>query len=149
MQFSPSQDQQMVLDALRAVASGQLRPAAAHIDAAGQWSAALDQHLRELGAYGLLASEAAGGLGLDAVAAVQCFEVLGAAEAGTAQALVEHGVALLALQTALNQRGFDSGTPDGVMGPQTRGAIRSYQRSAGLPADGYPTLALLQRLLAQ
>ncbi len=98
MQFSPSQDQQMVLDALRAVASGQLRPAAAHIDAAGQWSAALDQHLRELGAYGLLASEAAGGLGLDAVAAVQCFEVLGAAEAGTAQALVEHGVALLALQ---------------------------------------------------
>jgi lytic murein transglycosylase len=56
---------------------------------------------------------------------------------------------LTALQTALNQRGFDSGAPDGVMGPNTRGAIRAYQRSAGLPADGYPTLELLQRLLAQ
>jgi lytic murein transglycosylase len=56
---------------------------------------------------------------------------------------------LTALQTALNQRGFDSGAPDGVMGPTTRGAIRGYQRSVGLPADGYPTLDLLQRLLAQ
>ena len=56
---------------------------------------------------------------------------------------------LTALQTALNQRGFDGGAPDGAMRPNTRGAIRGYQRSAGLPADGYPTLELLQRLLAQ
>ena len=53
------------------------------------------------------------------------------------------------LQTALNQLGFDSGMPDGVMGPTTRGALRSYQRSVGLPADGYPTLDLLQRLQVQ
>jgi len=53
---------------------------------------------------------------------------------------------LLALQTALNTRGFDSGTPDGAMGPATRNAIRHYQQSLGLPADGYPTLELLQRL---
>ena len=53
---------------------------------------------------------------------------------------------LLALQTALNARGFDSGTPDGVMGPATRDGIRRYQRSLGLPADGYPTPELLQRL---
>ena len=53
---------------------------------------------------------------------------------------------LKALQMGLNQRGFDSGTPDGVMGPATRGAIRGYQRSVGLPADGFPTLDLLQRL---
>ena len=56
---------------------------------------------------------------------------------------------LKALQTALNQRGFDSGTPDGVIGTTTRGALRGYQRSVGLPADGYPTLDLLQRLQAQ
>lgn len=56
---------------------------------------------------------------------------------------------LKALQTALNQRGFDSGTPDGLMGPATRSAIRSYQLSVGLQADGYPTLDLLQRLQAQ
>lgn len=53
---------------------------------------------------------------------------------------------LLELQTALNERGFASGVPDGVMGPATREGIRRYQRSAGLPADGYPTAELLQRL---
>jgi lytic murein transglycosylase len=53
---------------------------------------------------------------------------------------------LLALQTALNARGFDSGTPDGTMGPATRRGVRQYQRSMGLGADGYPTLELLQRL---
>ena len=52
------------------------------------------------------------------------------------------------LQTALNQRGFASGTPDGVMGPATRDGMRRYQRSVGLPADGYPSAALLQRLRA-
>ena len=56
---------------------------------------------------------------------------------------------LLALQTALNERGFDSGTPDGVMGPATREGLRRYQRSEGLPADGYPTLELLERLQAR
>lgn len=53
---------------------------------------------------------------------------------------------LQALQTALNQRGFASGTPDGMMGPATREGIRNFQRSAGLPADGYPDLELLERL---
>jgi membrane-bound lytic murein transglycosylase B len=53
-----------------------------------------------------------------------------------------------ALQTTLNRRGFDSGNPDGQMGPATRNALRQFQRSLGLPADGYPTpdlLRLLQR----
>jgi len=53
---------------------------------------------------------------------------------------------VLALQTALNTRGFDSGTPDGVAGPATRSAVRRYQQSVGFPADGYPTLELLQRV---
>jgi membrane-bound lytic murein transglycosylase B len=53
---------------------------------------------------------------------------------------------LLALQEALNTRGFDSGTPDGMLGPATRRGVRGYQRSLGLPADGYPTVELLQRL---
>jgi membrane-bound lytic murein transglycosylase B len=53
-----------------------------------------------------------------------------------------------ALQTALNQRGFPSGTPDGLMGPATRDGLRGYQRSLGLPADGFPDRALLQRLQA-
>lgn len=49
------------------------------------------------------------------------------------------------LQTVLNALGFDSGAPDGMMGPATRSGIRQYQRSNGLPADGYPTLEILQR----
>jgi membrane-bound lytic murein transglycosylase B len=54
---------------------------------------------------------------------------------------------VLALQTALNARGFDCGAPDGMVGPATQRGIRQYQRSLDLPADGYPTLDLLQRLL--
>jgi lytic murein transglycosylase len=54
--------------------------------------------------------------------------------------------ALLALQQALQSRGFDPGSIDGVPGPATRGAIRRWQRSAGLAADGYPTQELLDRL---
>ncbi len=53
---------------------------------------------------------------------------------------------ILALQTALNGHGFNTGTPDGVMGPATRNGVRQYQGSQGLAADGYPTLELLQRL---
>ncbi len=53
---------------------------------------------------------------------------------------------LLTLQAALNRRGFDSGTPDGLMGPATRAGLRAYQRSIGAPADGYPTAQLLQQL---
>lgn len=51
-----------------------------------------------------------------------------------------------ALQTALNRKGFESGKPDGQMGPATRSALQQYQRSIGLPADGFPTADLLARL---
>ncbi|RSZ34031.1 lytic murein transglycosylase [Variovorax beijingensis] len=50
------------------------------------------------------------------------------------------------LQTALTQRGFATGAADGVMGPATREGLRRYQRSVGLPADGYPSAEMLQRL---
>ena len=50
------------------------------------------------------------------------------------------------LQERLNSRGFDTGAPDGVAGPATRAGLRRYQQSLGLPADGYATQELLQRL---
>ena len=56
---------------------------------------------------------------------------------------------MLALQTRLNQLGFDTGTPDGLMGPATRNGLRRYQRSVGLPPDGFPDQALLDRVLGQ
>lgn len=53
---------------------------------------------------------------------------------------------VLELQALLISRGFDPGELDGVMGSQTRAAIRAYQVDAKLPADGYPTPALLAGL---
>jgi membrane-bound lytic murein transglycosylase B len=50
------------------------------------------------------------------------------------------------LQGRLLALGFDPGTPDGVLGSRTRAALRAYQRSAGLPADGYPHIELLETL---
>ncbi len=50
------------------------------------------------------------------------------------------------LQRILAALGHDVGEADGVVGAQTRAALREYQRSVGLPADGYPTPLVLQRL---
>ena len=50
------------------------------------------------------------------------------------------------LQERLAVRGFDPGDPDGRTGPMTRAAVRDFQTSEGLPADGYATRALLEQL---
>lgn len=50
------------------------------------------------------------------------------------------------LQTLLGRAGFDVGTPDGVVGPKTRAAVAAYQQARGLPADGYVSGLLLERL---
>lgn len=50
------------------------------------------------------------------------------------------------LQARLLARGFDPGPSDGIVGGRTREALRAFQRHAGLPADGYPTIEVLRRL---
>ncbi|MCG6575326.1 lytic murein transglycosylase [Pseudomonas sp. AF32] len=50
------------------------------------------------------------------------------------------------LQTLLSQHNYDAGNPDGIIGANTRKAIRSAQQSFGWPADGYPTHKLLEAL---
>jgi membrane-bound lytic murein transglycosylase B len=42
------------------------------------------------------------------------------------------------MQEKLNALGFDSGTPDGIVGPGTRQAIRAFQQKSNMVADGYP-----------
>lgn len=53
------------------------------------------------------------------------------------------------LQTLLTQRNYDAGAPDGIIGANTRKAIRNAQQAFGWPADGYPTHKLLERLRSQ
>ena len=51
-----------------------------------------------------------------------------------------------ALQTKLEARGYDVGTVDGILGTNTREAIRKEQMRLGLPVDGWPTPDLLARI---
>jgi membrane-bound lytic murein transglycosylase B len=50
------------------------------------------------------------------------------------------------LQKCLAMLGYDPGPADGIPGSRTRSAIRAYQAAVGLPADGYPSVPLLERL---
>lgn len=48
-----------------------------------------------------------------------------------------------ALQGLLNSLGYEAGPPDGLVGPNTRAAIKRFQAARGLPADGFADPALL------
>jgi len=50
------------------------------------------------------------------------------------------------VQEALVALGYDIGEIDGRIGPKTRGAIRTYQKTQGLPADGNATASLLTHM---
>jgi membrane-bound lytic murein transglycosylase B len=50
------------------------------------------------------------------------------------------------LQSLLSVNNYDAGTADGIIGANTRKAIRAAQQSFGWPADGYPTHKLLEGL---
>lgn len=50
------------------------------------------------------------------------------------------------LQQKLAARGYDVGAVDGILGARTRAAVRAEQQRLGLPADAWPTPALLGEL---
>lgn len=52
------------------------------------------------------------------------------------------------IQEQLQRRGLYSGDVDGIIGPNTRNAIRSFQDAAGLSVTGEPSTNLLQYLRA-
>jgi membrane-bound lytic murein transglycosylase B len=52
------------------------------------------------------------------------------------------------MQRLLAGRGHAAGTPDGIIGANTRGAIRAFQKTQNLPADGFASSTLLDRLRA-
>ena len=55
----------------------------------------------------------------------------------------------LELQQRLQDLGYDPGTPDGIIGANSRRAIRSFQQSLSWPADGHPSHELLGQLRRQ
>jgi peptidoglycan hydrolase-like protein with peptidoglycan-binding domain len=50
------------------------------------------------------------------------------------------------LQQLLVRAGFDVGKVDGVLGQQSRTAIKAMQIKYGLPADSWPTAELVARM---
>ena len=50
------------------------------------------------------------------------------------------------LQTKLRAKGYDVGKIDGILGAGTRAAVQDVQQKLGMPADAWPTPALLNRL---
>jgi lytic murein transglycosylase len=56
------------------------------------------------------------------------------------------GEEMKALQRKLRARGYDVGGVDGILGANTRAAVRAVQAELGLPVDAWPTRDLLNRL---
>ena len=53
---------------------------------------------------------------------------------------------IIGIQEELEAHGYYVGQVDGVIGKRTKGAIRQYQRDAGLPVDAVATKELLDHL---
>lgn len=56
------------------------------------------------------------------------------------------GAEMKQLQRKLQARGYDVGKIDGILGAGTRAAVQAEQKRLGLPADAWPTPALLAQL---
>ncbi|MCV3271802.1 lytic murein transglycosylase [Roseobacter sinensis] len=56
------------------------------------------------------------------------------------------GAQIKELQRKLQARGHDVGKVDGILGARSRAAVQAEQKRLGLPADAWPTPALLSRL---
>ncbi|MBL8549351.1 MAG: lytic murein transglycosylase [Hyphomonadaceae bacterium] len=53
---------------------------------------------------------------------------------------------ILELQTLLKSRGYYAGEADGLFGSGTRAAVRGFQQAHAMPADGFPTMRILNQL---
>ncbi|MCK0105852.1 lytic murein transglycosylase [Marinobacter sp. S0848L] len=53
---------------------------------------------------------------------------------------------VIQLQETLSEKGYSSGKADGILGSNTRKAIRAYQKAEGMIADGFPSAQLLEKL---
>jgi hypothetical protein len=56
---------------------------------------------------------------------------------------------VLKIQSALNQLGYSTGEPDGILGKQTVKAIKHFQVDSDMAVDGKPSYLLLEILLGK
>ncbi|ENN84022.1 Peptidoglycan-binding protein [Rhizobium freirei PRF 81] len=68
---------------------------------------------------------------------------------GVNTASIDMKKAIRNIQAILNKNGFDAGAPDGTMGDKTVAALKSFQKSVGLPSDGRVTDQVVKELLAR
>lgn len=65
----------------------------------------------------------------------------------TNTASIDMKKAIMNIQGILNNNGFDTGRPDGIIGTKTTNAIKEFQASIGMKPDGQITDKLVQELL--
>lgn len=65
----------------------------------------------------------------------------------TNTASIDMKKAVMNIQAILNNNGFDTGKPDGIIGGKTTAAIRAFQASIGMKPDGQISDKLVQELL--
>lgn len=53
---------------------------------------------------------------------------------------------VIEIQSLLNQLGYSVGKADGIAGGMTRAGLRAFQKSIAIPADGYPSVRMLNYL---
>lgn len=78
----------------------------------------------------------------------EALEATEAAAVPEAEPEPQRDALIFEIQRRLARAGYDTGSPDGRLGPRTRKAIESYQRDQGLSVDGRPSAALRLRLEA-
>jgi lipoprotein-anchoring transpeptidase ErfK/SrfK len=109
---------------------------------------ALTQTPPVLSPPGLAPTQAAATLGTAAPAAVLALwsNLASATAAVQTNAGSDWSQSILEAQVALTQRAISPGSVDGVMGSQTRAALRAFQRQEGLPVTGALDEATQSRL---
>ena len=56
---------------------------------------------------------------------------------------------VIIVQQKLLERGYDIGTPDGIVGPKTMAIVAQVQQKVGAPINGLPDARFLEALLQQ
>jgi localization factor PodJL len=110
--------------------------------AAAALAAQVPQHMT------VAARQGAAGLLLAALPAASSVNKAAGDSSGSGSPVGLSRGAISEIQHLLAAAGYDTGPADGFPGDQTVAALKRYQQDVGLPPDGTPSLALLNRLRA-